>query len=129
MEMEIIMNPLEEKRIFYRYEFQSKVRLFPIRTSNSGQILEIQDAPLDSWANDISAGGLRLEGVRSFELNSLLKINFESANQQAVEAYGKIVWAYDNHAGVRFVLKNHRLRKKIKAIRRKHQKIGTEVQG
>jgi hypothetical protein len=114
--MEILMSPSEEKRSVPRFEFQKKVRLFPVRPSKSGHILEIQDTPLDSWANDISAAGLGLVGVRAFAPHTLVKMDIEGLDHKIVDAYGTIVWAYDNHAGVRFVLKDHRLSQKIEAI-------------
>ena len=112
----IPMVPTEEKRRYIRHEFQKKIRFFQVQISKSGHIFEIHDTPRDAWANDISSDGLRMEGVHDFGPETLLKLNIGDVEEKPMEAYGKIVWSYDHHAGVRFLLKDPALRESIKAI-------------
>jgi len=110
---------VQEKRRLQRYEFQKNVRLYPVQSSRSGHILEVQDKPVDSWANDISPNGMRLEGDHAFEPNALVKMDFEIEGERKVEAFGKIVWTFDHHAGVSFILRDNRTLERIKAFCRK----------
>jgi hypothetical protein len=114
------MNSIKEKRKFPRYEFQEAVRLIPFHSTPSGQFLEIYEFVLDAWTNDISEGGLRLESAPEFGPNTLLKMIFKFGNFQKVEAHGRIVWCFDNHAGVRFIMKEPALADRIKELRDKH---------
>jgi hypothetical protein len=111
-----IMNYVDEKRKFNRFDFQKTVQVFPVLPSSSGNIFEVQKKPIEAWANDISEGGLRLEAADSFDPNFLLKLNLELVEDQSVEVYGKIIWSRDSHCGVRFMLVDKKLRKGIHAI-------------
>lgn len=92
--MDTPMSPVEEKRRIIRHEFQTKVRLFPIRLSPSGHILELQENSVEAWADDISTGGLKLEGFHFYGPDTLLKLNLEIEGEQPVEAYGKVILGF-----------------------------------
>ncbi len=110
------MQNLVEKRRFDRFEFQKSVQVFPVLPSLSGNIFEIQNKPIEAWANDISEEGLQLEVSQTFNPNFLLKLNFDFGKNKSVEAYGKIIWSYDYHSGLRFMLVDQHLREQIQSI-------------
>ena len=113
------MQHLVEKRRYNRFEFQKSVQIFPVFPSKSGHIYEVQNNSIDAWANDISNAGVRLEVAYCFDRYFLLKLNFEFGKSQPVEAYGRIIWSYDNHSGIQFLLMDQLLRQGIKAFSEK----------
>jgi hypothetical protein len=92
-----------ERRNFNRVKFQKAVKIFQALPNPSGDFYEFNNAPLDAWTNNISEGGLLLETACAFEPNLILKLIFENERHQPVKLYGKIVWSYDNHCGVRIM--------------------------
>lgn len=113
------MTAKAEKRKFDRYEFQEKVRVFPVLPSRSGNIYEVQEKAVEFRALDISEGGLRLETDQELDPRSLLKLSFEVAKDRPVEVFGKIMWSQERHHGIRFMLADQEMKKGIRAIGKK----------
>ena|SRR5665213_2067251 len=107
---------VNEKREFARFEFLKSVHVFPVSTTEPGVLDEIPKDSIESWADDMSEGGMRVEITRPLSLNLIYKIAFEFEKKQMVEVYGRIVWTRDSHAGIRFFLMEPDLRERIRAL-------------
>ena len=116
------MGQAVEKRAFNRFEFQKPVQVFSVLPSKSGNILEVESRPFKGKLHDISEGGLRVAVPKKFSANSILKLHFKIHHPQAVEVYGKIIWAQKKLCGIRFVLTDDLVRKGVRAIGRKKTK-------
>ncbi len=110
------MENLQEKRHYDRYQFQKPIQVYPVLPSKSGNIYEVQDKVIPAQSNNISEGGLKLETNKSFDVNSILKLSFESEKDSSVEVYGKIIWTKKAHCGVRFMMPDRSIQKVIHNI-------------
>ena len=110
------MTETKEKRHFDRFDFQKKIRIFPVLPSKSGNIFEVQKESFDARASNISEGGLSFKTERDLDPQFLLKMHFEAPGDQLVEVYAKVVWAKDRHCGVRFIYTEPSLRNSVRSI-------------
>jgi hypothetical protein len=110
------MKPAIEKRQHTRFDFQMPVKVFPVRSSKSGNIYEVQSNFHEFQARDISEGGLCLQTGQDFDSSQMLKMNFEVEKDRPVEVFGKVMWSNSKHLGVRFMMTNQEIRKGIKTL-------------
>ncbi len=110
------MAKIDEKRRHNRFEFQKRVRVFPVLPSKSGNIYEVQKDSFEALSANVSEGGLGLETPKPLDPNFLLKVNFEVKDHQTVEVFGKVIWSQPNHCGIRFMYADGSLRRGIKSL-------------
>jgi hypothetical protein len=110
------MKMVEEKRRYNRFGFQKSVQVYPVLPSISGNIFEVQKESIEARASNVSEGGLALETSRPLNPDNLVKMNFEVADHQPVEVYGKIIWSRSNRCGVRFMYLDASLRKGVRSL-------------
>lgn len=110
------MSKTAEKRVYNRIDFQKPVRVFPVLPSKSGNIYEVQKDSFEAQASDVSEGGLGLKVSKPMSPEFLVKMNFELADNQPVEIYGKIVWSQSNRCGIRFMHTDMAIRKTLRSL-------------
>lgn len=110
------MTETQEKRRFNRFDFQKRIRVFPVLPSKSGNIYEVQKESFDARSFNISEGGLSFKTERELNPQFLLKMNFEAPGDQPVEVYAKVIWAKDRQCGVRFIYTDPSLRNSVRSI-------------
>lgn len=113
------MAEMKEKREHSRLPFRKLVQVFSVLPSQSGYIYEVQKESQSVKAQNISEGGLLLETEKFPRSTPVLKLHFEIAQDEPLEAYGKVVWNEDGRCGIRFLFVDSKLRKAVVTMAKK----------
>lgn len=104
-----------ERRKYRRAQFEGQVTVHPVIESKSGNVFEVQDKPVTVTANNISEGGIRVEGQVQPSKSQIFKLNFQIQKNKAVDVYSKLAWAAEGMVGLQFIVADEEMRKMIRS--------------
>lgn len=110
------MVKIQEKRVFKRFRFHKILKVSMVLPSKSGLIYEVQPQPFEIYSHDMSEGGLRIENMKRFEKDAILKVNVELARNSVVETFGKVTWADRYQCGLNFLILGQEFKKSVRQL-------------
>lgn len=103
-----------ERRKYNRAKFNEAVTVHNVTESKSGNVFEVQGAPMVLKALDVSEGGMRLEIDDPASPTKIFKLNFKLPRNGSVDVYSKIAWNGDGTCGLQFIVLDEDVRKHIR---------------
>jgi hypothetical protein len=110
------MMKTQEKRAFKRFKFNKILKVSTVAPSKSGLIYEVQPQFFEIFSHDMSEGGLRIQNMKRFEKDAILKVNLELTRNNVVETFGQITWSDRYHCGINFLLLGQEFRKSLRQL-------------
>jgi hypothetical protein len=98
------MIKIQEKRAFKRFKFNKILKVSTVVPSKSGLIYEVHPQFFEIFSHDMSEGGLRIQNMKRFEKDAILKVNVELDRNRVVETFGKVTWADRYQCGLNFLI-------------------------
>jgi hypothetical protein len=107
---------IQEKRLFKRFKFNKILKVSTVVPSKSGLIYEVQPQLFEIFSHDMSEGGLRIQNVKRFEKDTILKMNLELGRNNVLETFGQVTWSDRYHCGINFLLLGQEFRKNVRQL-------------
>ena len=107
-------NGRNDRRKYDRAKFEEEVTVHKVAESKSGNVFEVQGAPLVVQAQDVSEGGIRLELADVSSPSKIFKLNFKLPKNGYVDVYSKLAWKTDGACGLQFIVLDEESRRQIK---------------
>lgn len=110
------MVKIQEKRVFKRFRFRKILKVSMVVPSKSGLIYQVNPQPFEIYSHDMSEGGLRIENLKRFEKDAILKVDVELTRNSVVETFGKVTWADRYQCGLNFLMLGPEFKNNLKQL-------------
>ena len=105
-----------ERRKYARAKFNETITVHNVTESKSGNVFEVQGAPIVLKAEDVSEGGIRLQIDDPASPAKIFKLNFKLPKHGSVDVYSKVAWNGDGSCGLQFIVLDEEVRKQIRGF-------------
>jgi len=112
------MKAVHERRNYPRARLAEPIQMRHVISSHSGYVLEVQNDSLNAIGQDISESGIQARLDTSLKPGTILKVVFklDPSEAQYHEAYVDVLWARKGTVGLRFLVMDEVMRKRIRGL-------------